>query len=279
MRLAVVGSRGQLGAAIVHAARGRHQLAELDRRALDVTDSEAIAEVMASIGPHAIINCTGFNRVDAAEEQPLEAFQVNALAVRGLARAARTFGAALVHFSSDFVFDGVTATPRTEQDPPNPRSVYAVSKLLGEWFADGAHPAYVLRVASLFGVVPGATDKGSVAAIVNTLRSGGTPTVFGDRTVSPTYVLDAATATLELIERQVEPGLYHCVNSGWCTWKELGEEAARLLGVAPRLNVARFETVHLPAARPQYSALFNGKLQAVGVTMPHWRDALKRYIA
>lgn len=279
MRLVVVGRRGQLGAAIVHECAGRHDVIAFDRATLDVTDADAVAAAVIPERPDVIINCTGYNDVDGAEDQPVAALQVNAFAVRSLARAAKAIDAALVHYSSDFVFDGTLPSPRTEEDPPNPRSVYAASKLVGEWFAADAPRAYVLRVESLFGVsAADGPGKGSVAGIVNTLRAGGVPKVFEDRTVSPTSVVDAASATLALIERRLDPGIYHCVNSGSCTWLEFATEAARLLGVEPRFEIVRFADVRLPAARPQYSVLSNQKLRSLGIIMPAWQDALARHI-
>ena len=168
----------------------------------------------------------------------------------------------------------------TEEDRPNPRSVYAASKLLGEWFALDAPRSYVLRVETLFGRAPGGgPPKGSVAGIVRALQAGDAPTVFEDRTISPTYVIDAARATRHVIETQPSPGIYHCVNSGSCTWVELARELARLLGVEPRLKATRMADVAMRAARPQYCALSNAKLRAAGIEMPEWRDALRRYLA
>ena len=233
---------------------------------------------MERVAPEVIINCTGYNAVDAAEEHPIDALQTNALGVRNLARAARHLQATLVHYSTDFVFDGRASTPYSESDPPNPRSVYASSKLLGEWFAADAPRAYVLRVESLFGVAPGQPDKGSVAAIVGALRAGLAPKVFEDRIVSPTYIFDAVGATCELLERRAAPGLYHCVNTGHATWLELAREAARLLNVPPRFQAVRFADVKLPAERPQYCALSNAKLASAGIAMPTWQDALARYV-
>lgn len=279
MRFVVTGARGQLGAAMVRECAGRHTVVAMDRAVLDVTDEEAVFSAMTREKPDAIVNCTGYNAVDAAEDHPTEALAVNALAVRALARAATTVGAALVHFSSDFVFDGLGSTPMTEADRPNPRSVYAASKLLGEWFALDSPRSYVLRVESLFGEVPGVgAPRGSVAGIVSALRAGQAPKVFEDRTVSPTFVFDAARATRELLERQHAPGLYHCVNTGHCTWLEFATEAALILGVEPRFDVVRFADVRLPAVRPQYCALSNQKLTALGIEMPAWQEALGRYI-
>jgi dTDP-4-dehydrorhamnose reductase len=278
MRIAVVGARGQLGGAMVHECRRGHEVIAFDRRAFDLTDGRAVAEAIRAASPDAIVNCAGFNAVDAAESQPVEALQANAFAVRSLARAASEVKATLVQFSTDFVFDGKASEPMTEELPPNPRSAYAASKLLGEWFAADAPVSYVLRVESLFGVAPGYTPKGSVEAIVKGLRDGSTVRVFGDRRVSPTCVQDAARATRLLLEQRSAPGLYHCVNSGSGTWRDVAVEAARLLGVEPRLEVVRVDDVKLPAQRPKYCVLSNAKLAAAGIPMPTWQDALARYL-
>ena len=141
MRIAVVGSRGQLGAAVVSECSADHEVVALDRCALDVTDDRAVASTMARIKPDAIVNCAAYNDVDGAEDHPVEALNVNAFAVRALARAAAELNATLVQFSTDFVFDGTKTMPYTEEDRPNPRSVYATSKLVGEWLAaDGSGP-------------------------------------------------------------------------------------------------------------------------------------------
>ena len=280
MRVAVVGARGQLGAAVVHefAAAG-HELTAFAHADLELNDAAAVESALAKIGPDVIINCAAYNAVDAAEDHPLEALRVNALAVRTLARAAAASGAALIHFSTDFVFDGTLERPLTEEDRPNPRSVYAASKLLGEWFAADALRAYILRVESLFGRAPdGPPAKGSVESIVAALRRGDAPKVFEDRTVSPTYVPDAARAIRHLLERAAPAGLYHCVSSGYCTWLEFALEAARIMGLEPRVQRVRVAEVTLRAERPKFCALSNAKLAATGFDMPSWQDALSRYL-
>ena len=279
MRIAVVGARGQLGAAVVHECSSVHEVTAFARADLDVTDDKAVASAMGRARPQVIINCAAYNDVDAAEDHPVDALNGNAFAVRLLARAASDHGAALVHYSTDFVFDGTASAPYTEEDLPNPRSVYAASKLLGEWFAADAPRAYVLRVESLFGRTPdGQPAKGSVAAILKTIVAGGEPRVFEDRTVSPTYVVDAARATRRLVEASAPAGVYHCVNSGRCTWLEFARELARQLGVDARLIPVRVADVPLRAKRPQYCALSNGKLASLGIVMPTWQDALARYL-
>jgi dTDP-4-dehydrorhamnose reductase len=280
MRIAVVGARGQLGAAVAHACASGHDVTTFSRAELDVTDDRAVADAMARLRPHVIVNGAAFTDVDAAEDRPVDVLEINAFAVRGLARAARSIGATLVHFSTDFVFDGNTSRPYTEEDRPGPRSVYAASKLLGEWFAADAPRAYVLRVETLFGRTPGGPpEKGSVPGIVRMLASGGTPKVFEDRTISPTYVPDGANATRRLVEMSAPPGLYHCVNSGHCSWLEFARAAAQQLGLEPRLQPVRLRDMQLRASRPLYCALSNAKLRSVGIEMPSWEDALARHLA
>jgi dTDP-4-dehydrorhamnose reductase len=282
MRIALVGARGQLAAAVAHECAPAHDIVALAHADLDVTDDAAVAAAMDRVRPDAIVNGAAFNDVEAAEDRPVEALNVNAFAVRALSRAAQSLGATLVHYSTDFVFDGRATTPYSETDRPSPRSVYAASKLLGEWFALEAPGAYVLRVESLFGRAPGGgPEKGSVANILKTLIGGGSPKVFVDRTISPTYVLDAARATRHLLETKAAPGLYHCVNSGLCTWYELAQEIVRQLGEPQwegRLVPVRIGEVSLKAARPQFCALANDKLRAAGVDLPPWQKALAQYL-
>jgi len=280
MKVVVVGARGQLGAAVVQELAAAHQVFALGHEDLDVTSDRDVAAAMAMRRPDAIINCAAFNDVDGAEERPADALSLNAFAVRALARAAADLDGILVHYGTDFVFDGKASEPYREEDRPNPRSVYAVSKLLGEWFAADAPKTYVLRVESLFGRARGARPaKGSVAGILGTLTAGGAPRVFEDRTVTPTYIIDAAAVTRRLIESAAPFGLYHCVSSGHCTWLEFAQELARQLGVDARFVPMRMADVSLPAERPQYCALANDKLRSVGISMPTWQDALARYLA
>lgn len=279
MRIAVCGAQGQLGAVLVERWRGHHEVLAWDRRALDLTDGEAVRRLVAQTRPDALVNAAGYNAVDAAETAPVAALEANVCAVRHLARAAQDIGATLVQYSSDFVFDGEATAPMEEAHPPHPRSVYAMSKLLGEWFAMDAPRSYVLRVESLFGQAASGPSKGTLAGLVSGIRAGQPVRVFVDRVVSPTYVHDAADATLWLLEHQSPAGLYHCVNSGHATWAEVAEEIARLLGVSAELHPVRTADVVLPAARPRYCALSNEKLRAVGVDMPSWQDALRRWLS
>ncbi len=278
-RVLVTGASGQLAHSVVRAFADQEVIAHT-RATLDVTDGDAVQRETAKSRPDLIVNCAAFNQVDAAESHPTEAFAVNAFAVRSLARAAESWGAALVHYGSDFVFDGTATEPYDESAAPAPRSVYASSKLVGEWLALEPPRAYVLRVESLFGSpVEWTGRRGTLDAIVAGLEAGREVTVFTDRTVSPSYVVDVAAATRYLVETGAAPGTYHCVNSGYGTWQQGALEAARILGVAPRLTPITMADMPLAAARPRFCALSNRKLAAAGFAMPAWQDALRRWLA
>jgi dTDP-4-dehydrorhamnose reductase len=277
-RVFVTGASGQLAAAIIRAFRDRDVIAHT-HATLDVTDGLAVQREIGNAHPDLIVNCAAFNQVDDAERHATEAFAVNAFAVRSLARAAESCGAALVHYGSDFVFDGTATQPYDEGAAPGPRSVYASSKLVGEWLALEAPRAYVLRVESLFGSPSDWTGRrGTLDGIVAGLEAGREVTVFTDRTVSPGYVVDIAAATRYLVEADAAPGIYHCVNSGYGTWQEVALEVARILGVPAQLKLITMDAVSLAAARPRFCALSNQKLATAGFTMPPWQDALRRWL-
>ena len=275
----VVGAAGRLGASIAQAF-AQNQVVGLTRATLDITDPESVGRIVERAAPAVIINCAAFNDVDGAEDRPSEALAVNAFAVRSLARAAEACGAVVVHYSTDFVFDGNATEPYAETVAPAPRSTYGLSKLLGEWFALDAPGGFVLRVESLFGS-PGQWTgrRGTLDGIVEGLEEGRDVKVFTDRVVSPSYVHDVAAATRYLIESGADPGVYHCVNSGRATWYEVAGEAARLLGVQARLVPVLLDELQFKAVRPRYCALANQKLADAGFAMPPWQDALGRWLA
>ncbi|MEP6594249.1 MAG: dTDP-4-dehydrorhamnose reductase [Acidobacteriota bacterium] len=275
-RILVAGAAGQLGGAVVRRFTGAAEIVAMSRQDLDISVEADVLHAVRDASPDVIVNCSAYNAVDQAEDEPLAALQANAFGVLALARAARQQGALLVHYGTDFVFDGAAASPYRETDEARPASNYGLSKLLGEWFAADAPAHYVLRVESLFG---GERPRSSVDRILEGIRGGAVVRVFVDRAVTPSYVDDVADATLRLIDERPEHGLYHCVNSGVTTWLGIAEEAARLLGRQPSLERVSVDAVQLRARRPKYCALSNDKLRRAGIVMPSWQDALGRYVA
>jgi len=278
-RVLVTGARGQLGSAIRRTFADATVIAHT-RDTLDVTDPHAVATAIADARPQVIINCTAFNDVDGAEDRPLEALAVNAFALRSLARAAEAAGAVLVHYSTDFVIHSDSDEPHDESVRPAPRSTYAASKLLGEWFALAAPGSFVLRVESLFGSLAAWTGRrGTLDRIVEGLEQGRDVRVFTDRIVSPSYTPDVAAATRHLLTTGAEPGLYHCVNAGHASWHDVAREAAAILRIEPKLVPVTVDSMPLRAPRPRYCALATKKLTATGFTMPSWQNALHRWLA
>jgi dTDP-4-dehydrorhamnose reductase len=275
MKIIVTGAAGQLGSEIVERFAGRAEIVPVTRQTLDLGDGPAVESFLSAQAPDVVINCAAYNDVDRAEDHAADALRVNALAVRALAQGAARAGAALVHYGTDFVFDGRAGRPYNEEDAPAPQSVYAQSKLLGEWFAADVSRHYVLRVESLFG---GRARRSTVDRIVDAIRAGQPSKVFTDRTVSPSYVQDVAAATWHLLSSGAPAGLYHCVNSGVTTWYELAQEIGRILGVEADLVPMTIAEMPMKAARPQYAALSNAALARAGFRMPAWDDALRRYL-
>ena len=272
----ICGAGGQLGQAMTASLSAHNEVVGLDRTDLDLSNASGVMATVAAVCPDIIINCAAYTDVEGAEREPAAALTANAWALRTLARAAIEINATLVHFSTDFVFDGVTDRPYTEADLPNPRSAYAVSKLLGEWFATEVPVHYVLRVESLFG---GPKARSSIDRILQNLRQGREVRAFADRTVSPSYVEDVVAATGALLRQRGPSGVYHCVNTGWTTWSGLARELATIAGTptAPIVDVMS-DSVGLIAPRPKFAALSNDKLAAAGITMPTWQSALRRYV-
>ena len=275
LRIVVAGAGGQLGQALVRELRkAGHEVAALTRAALDVTQRLVVLERVAKLQPEVIVNATVLG-VDASEDDPKAALAVNAFAVRSLADVARSANAALVHYSSDYVFDGSATAPYRETDKPNPVNVYGATKLLGEIYAQNVPRGYVIRVEGLFGT-PG--SKATIDKMIAEAKQGRTITAFYDRKVSPVHVDDVAAATRRLVEKKASAGIYHCVNSGFATWHEVALEIVRVCGSPSNVIPASLERSGLRTARPFFSALSNEKLANAGIDLAPWQSAIARAI-
>jgi dTDP-4-dehydrorhamnose reductase len=283
------GSRGQLGVELKaeFTARG-YEVASFERSTVDITDAAAVERTIAGVDPAVVINAAAYNQVDIAEKEPLAAFQVNALAVRNLAVACRNSDAQLVHFSTDYVFDGLAGRAYREEDPPRPLGAYAVSKLAGELYARAYLDApLIIRTSGVFG--PGGFDtaRGNFVelmlrlAVQNTAQN--TPIrVVEDHVASPTYAPALASRTADLLELGTggRGGIFH-IGGGtpisWFDWAAKIFAAARLNPPLKPTNEREFRT---PARRPQYSALSNAKMEALGIApMPPLQSAIEEYLA
>lgn len=270
--LLLLGAGGQLGRALHERLAHAFSVDAPSRGELDVLDAPALERAVLAKSPAILVNATAFG-VQETERDPHTGFRVNALAPLALARAAEAKGAVLVHFSTDFVFDGTLNRPYREDDLPAPLSLYGHAKLAGELAALSSPRAYVFRVESLFG---GGRAHGSIDGLVAKLRRGETPRVFTDRVLTPTYVVDAAETIARVLELRPPPGLYHLTNAGETTFLEVLEEAARLLALPPRFEPVLQASAGLSPKRPLRTPLDGRKLGTQGLGLPHWRDALAR---
>ncbi len=284
MRVLLLGANGQLGSDILRVERSRLDELEvfpLYRRDLDVASLDDIPKVLASREFDALINCTSYHKTDEAENHATEAFAINAHAPQRMAAVCKARGAMFVHLSTDYVFDGRSRKPYVETDAPSPVNVYGASKLLGENLVlrEYAEGSLIARVASLFGVA-GSSGKGGnfVETMLRLAREKGEVRVVNDLRMSPTSTMDVARALLSLIHQRAAPGIYHIVNSGDATWFEFAQEIIHQAGIAARVVPITSQEYPALAARPAYSVLNNQKVAKLIGLIPHWREALNRYL-
>jgi dTDP-4-dehydrorhamnose reductase len=279
MTTLLIGANGQLGTELRERFQD-HDLVSLTHADFELTDPVQTREVFARIRPELVLNTAAYHLVDECEDFPERAFAVNALAVRTLAIAAQEIGAVLVHFSTDYVFDGRQRRPYREADPPGPLSVYAASKLAGEYFVRGIMERhYVVRTCGLYGVAGIGRERGNfVETMLRLARDGREIRVVGDQVLTPTSAKDLATKIRQLVETG-RYGLYHITNSGECSWYQFARTIFELSGLQPPLSETTSAAYGAKAARPPYSVLDHHHLRLLGLdAMRPWRDALAAYL-
>ncbi len=282
IRVAVVGSTGQLGTDLVRVLEqsGPYQVFPLTHSDMDCTDSALVRAVLGSLIPDVVVNCAAFVRVDECEERPEEAFRVNTLGARLVAEACAALDATCVYISSDYVFDGAKRTPYLEEDLPSPLSVYGVSKAAGEQLVRiSLEKHHIVRCSGLFGVA-GASGKGGnfITTMLRMARDGRDIRVVDDQRFSPTSTEALARKILWLMTTG-EYGTWHITCREECTWYELAGAVFRLADLRPGLSPVTSEAFGAKAERPSYSVLGHGRLQQAGADdLPHWHDALEQYL-
>jgi len=280
-KVAVFGAAGQLGNELVRelAARG-HFVQGFDRAQVDITDAGQVERAVAQLKPDLVINAAAYNQVDVAEREPLAAYLVNALAVRHLAVACRQWDIRLVHFSTDYVFDGKANRPYIEEDPTHPLSAYAVSKLAGELYAQAYLDApLIIRTSGVYGPRGRHTARGNFIELMLRLAAEDRPIrVVEDHIASPTYAPALAARTADLIERGAS-GLFHLGGGTPISWFDYAAMIFRVAGVSARLQPTNEREYRTAARRPKYSALSNRKAEALGIApMPPLEQAIRQYL-
>jgi dTDP-4-dehydrorhamnose reductase len=276
LRVLVAGAAGQLGRELV-AELGPEVAWSGDRAALDVTREDDVRVLVDRVRPDVIVNAAAYNKVDGAESEAGLALEVNALGPLVLARAARERGALVVHFSSDYVFDGAAGRPYREDDLPRPLGAYGVSKLAGEHLVAATSKDHlIVRTSGVFGR-GGSRQKGGsfVARILEQAQAVRPLRVVSDLTFSPTYAADLAQAVIELL-RSGARGLVHLTNSGACSWHDLAVETLAAAGVSATVEPITAASLGLAAPRPRFSVLDVSRARGLGLApLRPWPEALR----
>jgi dTDP-4-dehydrorhamnose reductase len=279
MGIALLGSNGQLGQDLQNALQER-DIAALTREDFDVTDHAGARAILTKIRPDVIINTTAYHRVDDCETQAEITYAVNVLAVLNLIRIANDLAATLVHFSTDYVFDGTSDRPYEESSAALPLSVYGNSKLAGETLVRSLAQQHILiRTCGLYGAA-GSRGKGGnfVETMLDKARRGDRIGVVDDQTVTPTYTADLA-GQVALMLKAGSRGLYHVTNEGQCTWHAFARAIFEIEGIRADLHPVTSAEHGARARRPRYSVLENARLKTAGLNrMRPWRDALADYL-
>jgi dTDP-4-dehydrorhamnose reductase len=279
MKILLIGALGQLGTDLKKVLTD-HEVIPVDKEEIDISDGAQVDAMADAVRPEIFLNCAAFNRVDEAEDAPEAAFAVNTFAVRNLALAARRLDSTLVHFSSDYVFDGPRRTPYVETDLPSPRSMYGISKLAGEAMTQAIAPKYFLiRTCGLYGYT-GSRDKGTnfVESMLKLAAQGGPLRVVSDQICTPTSTMDLACAVARLIATE-KYGLYHLTSAGSCSWYEFALAIFEEAGMNPEVISVPSAHYKLKAKRPDYSVLDNRRFRDEGFEdLRPWREALHDYI-
>ena len=291
MKILLIGSDGQMGTDLMKVfgennkpngttakrSGNNWSIKGLTIKDIDITDSAQTRRIIEEYKPDAVINTAAYHNVPECEKNPDQAFLVNTIAVRNLANTCRACRVKLIHFSTDYVFDGRKMRAYNETDAPNPLNVYAISKLAGEFFVKLMPDYYVIRVASLFGTA-GCLGKGGtnfVESMLKLAKIGKPLQITSNITSSPTYTFDAAVKIKEMLASNYPSGIYHLTNSGYCTWYELALEIFKQSNIKIKVESKEEQEEQAGVKRPLFSVLTSKKL----TPLRPWQEALKHYLA
>ncbi|MDR0306887.1 MAG: dTDP-4-dehydrorhamnose reductase [Chitinispirillales bacterium] len=281
MKILAIGSGGQLGYDFVEQAEiAGHSVFGVDYPQINITDKISVDRCVNDINPDIIVNCAAFTAVDLCEEQPEEAFRVNAAACAALALTARETNALLIHFSTDYVFDGKASVPYTEQSRTNPQSVYGRSKLRGEEIIAENCPDYMIfRIAWLYGMHGNNFVKNIRKFADAAFKEGRPLKVVNDQFGTPTWTVSVCRQILSVLDKD-DRGIFHCTSEGECSWFDFAKAVVTASGINVDVNPCTTEEFPRPAPRPAYSVLENARFKAMGVNiMPDWRSGFKEFIS
>lgn len=282
-KIVVTGANGQLGREIRAAAGSlpatpasgdAPEFIFADREELPIENSDRIQSFFARHRPDYCINCAAYTAVDKAETEKELAFRINGDAARSIAEACHATGARLIHISTDYVFDGSSATPLKENDPTGPISVYGASKLRGEQLAMQQHPEGTIIIRTSW--VYSEFGNNFVKTMIRLMKEKPSINVVGDQIGSPTYAADLAGALLHIVAgEKFVPGIYHYSNEGRISWYEFALAIKELTGSTCSIHSIPTVQYPTPARRPHYSLLDKSLIRnTYGITIPDWKASL-----
>ena len=280
-RAIVLGAQGQLGVELCAELRRRgYEVRSFERKALNICDWEKVERAFGEFEPAAVFNAAAYNQVDVAEREPVPAFEANALGVRNLALACRQNDARLIHFSTDYVFDGTLGRPYSETDATHPLGAYAVSKLAGELYAQAyLDRPLIVRTSGVFG--PGAlkTARGNFPELMMRLAREGKPIrVVEDHVASPTYAPALASRSIDMLEKNLD-GVFHTGGGEAISWFHYARLIFEKAGIEANLTATDEREYRTLARRPKFSALDNARMREHGIApMPSLAAAVEAYL-
>lgn len=272
-KFVILGAGGMVGQALT-AALGA-QATTFTHATCDITQRDQIREILAKHHPKTVFNCAAITNVDMCEKDHALADAINTTGVAGLAQACAEFEATLIHFSTDYVFDGSGTTPFAEEDPIHPINYYGQSKAVSEKVVRDCGANHIIaRVQWVFG----SGRQNFILDTATKLKEGREVRAFSDQVGSPTFSVDIAQMVIALYT-QGHRGTFHTVNAGYASRVAVAQEIARQLGISsPTITAVETAAVQLPAKRPLNSRLSIDKIQNLGIHPPTWQDAVNRYL-
>ena len=276
MKILITGANGQLAREFIKAFNQINtEYVALTRNELDISNFNKVFEVIKAIKPNVIINCAAYNLVDKAEINPYEAIKVNTVGVYNLALASSEYKVFLVHYSTDYVFDGKKEDLYTEEDVPNPINEYGKSKLFGESLINENLETYLIFRTSW---VYGEGKQNFLYKLSQWAETQEYLKIVCDEFSVPTSTKTIVEMTLKALDKDIT-GLYHLTNSGYCSRYEWAQEYIKLMNIKKFILPAYQSDFNLPAKRPRFSAMSNEKISKIlNVEIPYWKDELKRFV-
>ena len=280
MKLVVIGANGQLGTDLLEVLSKEHDVVGLNHTDIEITDIDSVKNALSTIKPAIVLNTAAYHIVPEAEKFPAKAFQINGIGTMNLAKVCQDLDTRLVHYSTDYVFDGKKQKPYTEDDRPNPLSVYANTKLSGEYFAlNYCDRSYVIRVSGIYGKIPCRAKGGNfITTMIKLANEKPEVRVVNDEILTPTPTYHIAKNTAALIGKDAF-GLYHMSCEGEVSWYEFAKVIWETLQLKTPLYPASVKDFPLVVKRPFYSVLENKNLNKLGINeMPEWKEALIQFL-